>query len=53
MLVAFAPVAALVGTSTSPEAQRASAYLTALRTLALAWAAAGPRRTGRMVVTLR
>ena len=53
MLVAFAPVAALVGTSTSPEAQRASAYLTALRTLVLAWAAAGPRHTGRMVVTLR
>lgn len=53
MLLAFAPVAALVGTSTSPAAQRASAYLTALRALALSWNAAGARRTGRLVVTLR
>jgi hypothetical protein len=53
VLVDFAPVAALVGSGTGLGAQRASAYLSALGTLALGWRSEGDRRTVRMVVTLR
>jgi len=53
MFLSFAPVAGLVGTQTGPGAQRASAYLSALRTLAVGSRAEGDRRTGRIVVTVR
>lgn len=53
VFVAFAPVAALVGTRTGTGAQQASAYLSALRTLAVGSRAESDRRTSRLVVTLR
>jgi hypothetical protein len=53
MLLDFAPVAALAAGGNGPAAQRASAYLSALRTLALGWRGRDDRRIGRMVVRLR
>lgn len=51
--VSFGPVAELVGVSSSPQAQRARTYLSALKTLAVGGKVEGDTQTGRFVVTLK
>jgi Protein of unknown function (DUF3352) len=53
LFVSFGALASLVGAQGTPSAQRASAYVGALRTLAAAARAEGDTQTGRLVVTLR
>ncbi len=53
LFVSFPPLASLVGTQSSPNAQKAKTYLSALKTLAAGAQVKGNTQTGHLVLTLK